>query len=188
MCGTLITTMPNKKIRNATVTKAKGITFKSQTEKMVFRTLMDNGIVPEYECHTFTLWDGFSPITPFYDQETDKQQQKRVEEAGTVRKLPKILVLKTGAVAGIRYTPDFHFERNGVDVWIEVKGFENDVFYIKKKMFRKYLDDQFKKTGKKAMFFEIYTKFQMLQALKIIDDYVKPTRKHQESDSKSSEG
>ena len=180
--------MPNKKIRNATVTKVKGITFKSQTEKMVFKTLMDNGIIPEYECHTFTLWDGFSPITPFYDQETDKQQEKRIEEAGTVRKLPKILVLKTGAVAGIRYTPDFHFEKNGVDVWIEVKGFENDVFYIKKKMFRKYLDDQFKKTGKKAMFFEIYTKFQMLQALKIIDDYVKPTRKHQESDSKSSEG
>jgi len=176
----------NKKIRNATVAKAKGITFKSQTEKMIYRTLVDKGITPEYEKHTFTLWDGFTPVTPFYDQETDKQQEKRTLEAGSEKKLPKILVLKEGAVVGIRYTPDFHFEKDGVDIWIEVKGIENDVFYIKKKLFRKYLDDQFKKTGKKAIFFEIYTKFQMLHALKIIDDYVKPTREHQEADSQSS--
>lgn len=166
----------NKKIRNATVTKGRGITFKSQTEKMIYRTLVDNGIEPEYEKHTFTLWEGFTPITPFYDQETDVQQERRNAEEKSEKKSPKILIPKTAAVIGIRYTPDFHFVKEDVDIWIEVKGIENDVFYIKKKLFRKYLDDLFKKEGKRSMFFEVYTKRQMLQALQIIDDYVKPTK------------
>jgi len=165
--------MQNKKIRNATSAKTKGITFKSQAEKTVYKTLIENNIEPEYESHTFVLWDGFTPKTPFYDQETDKQQEKRNLEESNDKKTPKQLVLKNDKVVGIRYTPDFHFIVKDVDVWIEVKGFENDVFYIKKKLFRKFLDDRLEKEGKKSLFFEIYTKKQMLQALKIIEDYVK---------------
>lgn len=167
----------NKKIRNATSAKIRGITFKSQTEKMIYRALVDKGITPEYEKHTFTLWDGFTPITPFYDQETDKQQQKRNEAEGNEKKSSKILVPKTDKVVGIRYTPDFHFTKDNIDIWIEVKGIENDVFYIKKKMFRKFLDDRFLAEGKRSMFFEIYTKRQLLQALKIIDDYAESITK-----------
>lgn len=168
----------NKKIRNATTTRIRGITFKSQTEKMVYRTLVDKGITPEYEPQTFTLWDGFTPVTPFYDQETDKQQDKRNQEENDGRKTSKILVLKSSPVIGIRYTPDFHFVKDGVQVWIEVKGIENDVFYIKKKMFRKYLDDLREKEGVNSIFFEIYTKRQVLQALQIVDDYVESLREH----------
>ena len=162
----------NKKIRNATSAKIKGITFKSQVEKMVYRTLLEHNIEPDYEKYTFTLWEGFVPKTPFYDQETDKQQQKRNSEENSERKTPKILVPKTDKVVGIRYTPDFYFNKDGVDIWIEVKGIENDVFYIKKKLFRKYLDDLLEKENKRSMFFEIYTKRQLIQALNIIDDYV----------------
>lgn len=163
----------NKKIRNATSAKIKGITFKSQTEKMIYRALTEKGITPEYEKYTFTLWDSFVPITPFYDQETDKQREKRDQAEGNTKVSSKILVLKTEKVIGIRYTPDFHFKKGDVDIWIEVKGIENDVFYIKKKLFRKFLDDKFVSEGKRSMFFEIYTKRQLLQALNIIDDYVK---------------
>lgn len=162
----------NKKIRNATSAKSKGIVFKSQTERLVYRTLIDHGIKPEYEKYTFTLWEGFTPTVPFYDQETPRQQAKRIEAEGLDKKSSKILVLKYDKIIGIRYTPDFHFKWCGVDIWIEVKGFENDVFYIKKKMFRKYLEDLYTKEDKKSMFFEIYTKKQLLQALKIIEDYV----------------
>lgn len=169
----------NKKIRNATSAKVKGITFKSQTEKMVYRTLVDNNIEPEYEKHTFTLWDGFTPITPFYDQETDRQQEKRNQAEESEKKTSKILVLKTDKVVGIRYTPDFHFKKDNIDIWIEVKGIENDVFYIKKKMFRKFLDDRFEAEGIRSMFFEIYTKRQLLQALKIIDDYAESIKQNQ---------
>jgi len=168
----------NKKIRNATSAKAKGITFKSQTEKMIYRALTERGITPEYEKHTFTLWEGFTPLTPFYDQETDKQQANRNLAEGNEKKSPKILVAKTDKVVGIRYTPDFYFKKDDIDIWIEVKGIENDVFYIKKKLFRKFLDDKLVSEGKKSMFFEIYTKRQLLQALKIIDDYAKSIKQN----------
>lgn len=157
----------NMKIRNATVCKNRGITFKSVLEKSIYNTLLQQGFVPEYEPVTFTLWEGFSPVTPYYDKESDRQREKRLEE-GKETCPSKMLVRKTGKIIGIRYTPDFHFKYNNLDVWIEAKGIENDVFYIKKKMFLKYLDDRFYRTGERAMYFEVYTKRQLLQALQII--------------------
>lgn len=159
--------MENKKIRNATRSRVKGITFKSQLEKSIYNTLLQQGFVPEYEPVTFTLWEGFSPVTPYYDKESDRQREKRLEE-GRETCPSKMLVRKTGKIIGIRYTPDFHFKYNNLDVWIEAKGIENDVFYIKKKMFLKYLDDRFYRTGERAVYFEVYTKKQLLQALQII--------------------
>lgn len=155
----------NKKIRNATESRVKGLTFKSQLEKMVYNTLLQHGIEAQYEPITFTLWEKFIPVTPFYDQETPKQRDKRDPSSS------KILVLKTSPIEGIKYTPDFYFKYNDLHVYIEAKGIENDVFYIKKKMFRYYLDQQLLKEGQKSIYFEIYTKKQLLQALKIIEDY-----------------
>lgn len=162
--------MANKKIRNATQSSSKGITFKSQLEKSIYNTLLQQGFTPQYEPITFTLWDGFSPITPYYDRETDKQKMRRISEG--VNTCPsKILVQKAGKVVGIRYTPDFYFNYNGLDVYIEAKGIENDVFYIKKKMFIKYLDDVLINTGRRSIYFEVYTKKQLLQAIEIIKNY-----------------
>lgn len=162
--------MANKKIRNATQSSSEGITFKSQLERSIYNTLLRHGFIPQYEPITFVLWSGFSPITPYYDRETDKQKIKRISEG--VNKCPsKILVQKTSKVVGIRYTPDFYFNYNGLNVYIEAKGIENDVFYIKKKMFIKYLDDELINTGKRSMYFEIYTEKQLLQAIEIIKEY-----------------
>lgn len=157
------------KIRNATICKSSNITFKSVLEKSIYNTLVQQGFSPEYEPTTFTLWDGFTPITPFYDRETDKQREKRLIENGGSPS--KILVQKTGKIVGIRYTPDFYFNYKGLNVYIEAKGIENDVFYIKKKLFIKYLDDRYMKDGERSIYFEVYTKRQLLQALEIIKDY-----------------
>lgn len=161
--------MVNKKIRNATQSVVRGITFKSQLEKSIYNTLLQHGFEPKYEPRTFTLWGGFTSITPYYDKETDKQNQKRSELLG--RKVPKILVLKQNKVVGIRYTPDFYFNYNGLNVYIEAKGIENDVFYIKKKLFIKYLDNQLIENGEKSIYFEVYNKRQLLQAIDIIKNY-----------------
>ena len=162
--------MVNKKIRNATKSNLGNLTFKSQLEKSIYNTLLQQGFTPQYEPITFTLWDGFSPITPYYDKETDKQKIKRISEG--VNTCPsKILIHKVGKVVGIRYTPDFYFNYNGLDVYIEAKGIENDIFYIKKKMFIKYLDDVLVNTGRRSIYFEVYTKKQLLQAIEIIKDY-----------------
>lgn len=161
----------NKKIRNATVCKTGALTFKSQLEKSVYNALQQLGFNPQYEPETHVLWDGFDPITPFYDKESDTQQSKRLEEGD--KNKSKILVHKKGRITGIRYTPDFYFKYGKLDVYIETKGFENDVFYIKKKMFRYFLDKRLNKTGQHSIFFEIYTKKQLLQAIDIIKNHEK---------------
>lgn len=174
--------MVNKKIRNATQSSLGKMTFKSQLEKSIYNTLLQQGFTPQYEPITFTLWDGFTPITPYYDKETDKQKIKRISEG--VNTCPsKILIQKVGKVVGIRYTPDFYFNYNGLDVYIEAKGIENDIFYIKKKMFIKYLDNVLVNTGRKSIYFEVYTKKQLLQAIEIIKDYA--TRCNQQIDTTS---
>lgn len=160
----------NKKIRNATTVKSGSITFKSKLEKTVYNILQQEGFNPQYEPTTFTLWDGFSPITPYYDKETDKQREKRLIEGNNMCP-SKILVQKPSRIIGIRYTPDFYFKYNNLNVYIETKGVENDVFYIKKKLFIKCLDDKYIKTGEKSIYFEIYTKKHLLQAIDIIKNY-----------------
>lgn len=173
----------NKKIRNATICQNGNLTFKSQLEKSVYTTLQQLGFNPQYEPETHVLWDGFDPITPFYDKESDTQHTRRVEAGDTNKS--KILVHKQGKITGIRYTPDFYFKYGNLDVYIETKGFENDVFYIKKKMFRHYLDNRFNATGQHSIFFEIYTKKQLLQAIEIIKDYEKSIEKNRGADSSS---
>lgn len=162
--------MTNKKIRNATQSGSKGITFKSQLEKSIYNTLLQQGFEPQYEPTTFTLWEGFEPITPYYDKETDKQKIKRLSD-GTDTRTSKILIQKTGKIVGIRYTPDFYFKYKGLNVYIEAKGIENDVFYIKKKMFIKYLDNLNIEKGERSVYFEVYTRKQLLQAVEIIKSY-----------------
>lgn len=165
----------NKKIRNATVIKKGDITFKSMLEKTIYNCLLEHGFNPKYEPTRFTLIDGFTAITPFYDKETDSQFKKR-REAGD--NSPRKLVRKSGIMQGIRYTPDFYFKYNGIDIYIEAKGIENDVFYIKKKLFLRYLDS----IGTPSMYFEVYTKKQLLQAIEIIKSYEPATTHNKETD------
>ena len=161
--------MTNNKIRNATEVSHRGITFKSKLEKVIYDTLTQQGFSPQYEPTTFTLWDGFSPITPFYDKETPRHKESRIENGDKIKST--ILVLKDAKIVGIRYTPDFYFKYGDYDIYIEAKGIENDVFYIKKKLFIKYLDDRLLNDGIKSIFFEVYTKKQLLQAIEIFKEY-----------------
>lgn len=176
--------MANKKIKNATGVKSGNIQFKSKLEDTVYSTLSELGFNPQYEPTTFELWNGFTPITPFYDEETKSQRKKRLKDSN--QPICKLLSLRTNKIVGIRYTPDFYFRYGELDVYIEAKGVENDVFYIKKKLFRYYLDEKLKQTNQHSIFFEIYTKKQLLQAIEIIKDYEQFIRKNRKVDSDSS--
>lgn len=161
----------NKKIRNATKKSSNGITFKSLLEKNIYNVLLEQGFKPLYEPKTFLLWDGFKPITPYYDKETTKQRNKRDKDSS------KQLILKSSKIVGIRYTPDFYFKYKDINIYIEAKGVENDVFYIKKKLFIKYLDDMYIKNKEKSMYFEVYSNKHMLQAINIIKEYAENQNK-----------
>lgn len=159
----------NKKIRNATAVKRGGVEFKSKLEAGVYNLLLQAGLKPQYEKKTFILFDAFDSVTPFYDKETDTQMRKRIKEGMTERS--RLLAKKTAKVQGIKYTPDFYLRYKDIDVYIETKGFENDRFPIKKKMFRFLLDKIFNDTGQRSIFFEVYTLKQMYHAINILKDY-----------------
>ena len=144
----------NHKIKNASCIEYNGIKFKSRLECSVYKWLIEKGITPQYEPYTFTIWSGFKPNVPFYTKSKYND-----------------LKLDNKKIIDIKYTPDFFFIYNGIRVFIEVKGIENDVFYIKKKLFRAYLEKCKREKGLNLLYFEVFTKRQLLQAIEIIKNY-----------------
>lgn len=138
--------MENKKIKNATTKELDGIQFKSQLEATIYKTLVSNAITPEYEKKTFEFVPRLRPTVPFFNR------------------VKKVFGLEMKPLHPITYTPDFTFEYNGMLIVIEAKGFENDVYPVKKNLFRRYLED----LPQYSMYFEIRTKKELLEALRII--------------------
>lgn len=138
--------MENKKIKNATKTTESGIAFKSEAEARIYKVLVTEGFDPLYEKVTFTLSEKIRPTVPFFNR------------------IKGLLGLDMKPVQAITYTPDFTFEYNGILIVIEVKGFENDVFPVKRNLFRKHLET----LNQPSMFFEVRTKKELLEALRII--------------------
>lgn len=136
----------NYKIRNATITASDNIVFKSKLEASVYKHLSLEFNV-DYEKYKYILWEGFKPKLNYYEP------NKRTKE----------LELQTKKIIDITYTPDFTFTYNNNFYIIEVKGNENDVFPLKKKMFRKILE-----TMDNTYYFEIKTIKQLKQCINII--------------------
>lgn len=138
----------NKKIKNATQTTIGELVFKSKLEAVVYKTLTENGFAPKYESTKYIIWEGGKPTVPFFNKDA---------KTGLLKRDTKVLL-------PITYTPDFEFEYDGILFIIEVKGLENEVFPIKKKLFRKYLET----LTQPVVYFEIYSKRQLLEAIEII--------------------
>lgn len=138
----------NKKIKNASPLEYDGISFKSKLEKMAYQTLRESNLPIEYESRKFIIWEGFKPTVPFYNKD----------------RKTRMLKLENAKLKDCTYSPDFTFEYNGYLVILELKGVENDLYPLKKKMFRKWLEEH----QPKSIFFEIYSKKQLLQAIDTI--------------------
>lgn len=147
----------NKKIKNANPKEYNGIQFKSLLEVMTYKTLVQEGIIPEYETHTYLIWEGFIPTIPFLTKNTLKRKDKRCTP------ISRTTMMVHKPINGITYTPDFYFELGGKKVIIEAKGVPNDVYPYKFKMFRKYLEEQPDKDT--YIIWEIHTKKQLLECL-----------------------
>ena len=138
----------NKKIINASPLEYDNISFKSKLEKMAYQTLKEQGFPVLYEPKKFIIWEGFRPNVPFYNK-----------DAST-----RMLKMDSKKVIDISYTPDLMFEYNNHLIIIEMKGFENNTYPLKKKIFRKWLESNYPN----SIYFEIFTKKQLLQAIDII--------------------
>ena len=112
----------NKKVRNATSKEYKGIKFRSKLELFTYKKLEAAKIKSLYEEVKFELQEGFYFTNGSIEPNTKKEFVDNVKK-----------------VRSITYTPDFVDPKGK---WIiEVKGFANDVFPVKWKIFKKHLLD-----------------------------------------------
>ena len=145
----------NHKIKNASPTSLDGINFKSVLERATYKLLKECGFDPKYEEVKFTLFEGFKPILLFFSRNKEKQ-----------------LCTDKKTILPITYTPDFTMVYKDLYVIIEVKGFANDVFPYKFKMFRKVLETLAKQdTRYKYVLVEIFTQAQLKQFISVLKAY-----------------
>lgn len=137
----------NKKIKNAHKVVYDNITFDSDLEKLVYKTLVEQGIHPAYEGTTYVLVPDIRPTKPFF-----------------VRGPKTGFHYEMKPLPSITYTPDFSFTLNGIYVIIEAKGKPNDVYPYKRNLFRRIVEEMTTPT----MFFEVRSKRELLQALEIV--------------------
>lgn len=158
----------NKKIKNATPLDYKGIHFKSTLEVSIFKALEENNLEPHYEENTYVLIAGWKPKIPFFRK--NKKTRK--------------LTLENKKIISIKYTPDIHFMWGNYMVFVEVKGKENDVYYLKKKLFRRFLEQTYENgdTAVLPIYAEIKSKKELLELLEILkQNYISKTTENEKS-------
>jgi len=121
----------NKKVRNAAPLMYDGIEFKSKLELFTYQKLLEADIKDfKFESEKFTILEGFEyNMTSFeaYERSIEGNKQKLFGETAK-------------AIRPITYLPDFTSIRDDKTGWIiECKGFPNDAFPLKWKMFKDYL-------------------------------------------------
>jgi hypothetical protein len=112
------------KIKNATKIEFEGLIFKSKLELFTYNKLIEAGITDfKYEDYKFTLIESFE--CPFESYEVKKD---------------KSFAPVTPNIRSMTYLPDFtRLDDNGKGWIIEVKGYNNDSFPNKWKLFKQHL-------------------------------------------------
>lgn len=147
----------NKKVVGATSIEFDNITFKSLLECSSYKKLKDAGLNPSYESETIILWKGFKLNTLIV------YAPKKIGPG----KYGKELLSQTRTILNMTYTPDFIVIKGKYKIYFDVKGKENDVYPIKKKLFLRILEER--EDGWNYVFFEPHSIRQVLQAIQIIN-------------------
>ncbi len=139
----------NKKVRNAVSKVYKGIKFRSKLELFTYKKLEEAGIKCLYEKKKYILMEGFR-----FEQESIEPSNKKATKGEYINNADK--------VRDITYTPDF-VDPNGKWI-IEVKGFANDVFPLKWKLFKNHLQQ----TGNPPVLYLPKNQGQVLKTIELI--------------------
>ena len=109
------------KVKNAKKSTYKGLNFKSNLELHCYKKLEEAKVPVKYEEETFTIFPAMVYPQACYE--------------GTTKKLYN----KGSKIRPITYTPDF-VDPKGKFI-IETKGYANESFPLRWKLFKKYLKD-----------------------------------------------
>jgi hypothetical protein len=160
----------NKKIKNSIKCSYEDIVFKSRLEMNFYKRAVTRGLNVLYEPEKIVLMRGFKldGKTMFYTPSKSK-----------------VIENNTKKLLDITYTPDFIIENDKYKFFIDTKGFANDVYPVKRKLFLWCLyapfyyinkDKQTKlvyKNDKIYIFFEPHTLKQVDEVLDIINNLIK---------------
>lgn len=142
------------RVRNARRKQVDGINFRSLLEAFCYQKLKDAGIKCEYETKKFVLLEGFH------------YNATRLEDNGKTGYNDK----QKHKVRDITYTPDFLDPKGR---WIiECKGYANERFPLKWKMFMKQLNEQ----DDPPVLFVPRNQKQVLQTIEMILELTAPTK------------
>lgn len=148
-----LTLQKNKKIKGATQVCDRGITFKSRLEQSCYKILIESSLPFAYEPEKIILFEGFYMSNVKYYAPENKTYRSN-------------LVYKKDKIRSITYTPDFKISYKNYKIYVDVKGKENDVYPLKKKIFLKYLES--KQDGYDYLFFEPHSVRQMKEMIDLI--------------------
>ena len=133
-------TKENKKIKNAK--KVDG--FKSNLERSCIKLLKEAGLNFQYESNKFNIFEGFTPALYLYEKSSNGIKEKSKKDGSCIAMKP------------ISYTPDFYLETEKAIIFIETKGYKNDTYPLKRKLFFKHITSykELYKIKKQIFFFE----------------------------------
>lgn len=120
----------------------------------MYTALRDAGLKPIYEPYKTILISGFKFTINMigYWPTTSK---------GSSLKLYNNILSKS-------YTVDFIIETDKIDFYIECKGFANDDYVSKKKLFLKILNEKYENSDKHVVFLEPHNKKHVYECVDII--------------------
>lgn len=142
----------NKKILNATTTRVADISFKSQLEARLYKAMQNMGLDVDYEPQRCKIWDRQSFSVPYFDR------------------VGKVFKRVTSKPIAVHYTPDFIFDYKGIKVFLEAKGFKNDVAPYKARLFRDWLEEYTRENHVRAVYAVVYSIRDLQQLLKELDN------------------
>lgn len=132
--ATKVSTSENKKIKGAVQIEYKGMVFRSKSELECYMILEASGLKFGYEDTTFNIIEP-KRTDLLYVYESRPSVKAGKTKSGKCKRI--FSLYKSSKQPESTYTPDFTIRSNDdkVIVYVEFKGFENDIFPTKKKLF-----------------------------------------------------
>ena len=168
----------NKKILGTKQIVIDDITFKSTLEASCYRMLKESGLTFLHESEKVVLCESVKPLnitiyTPSILKDAEvKYRNVRCKSDKTkviqIARVKRGLTLQTRKLLGITYTPDFLVMKDNFRIYLDIKGFANDTYPLKLKLFLNMLEKR--NDGFRYVFIEPHSLEQMGKAIEIINN------------------
>jgi len=147
--------MINKKVRNATKVSFDGVNFDSKLELYCYKKLKESNLSFTYNKESFELIPKYDIVEALVVRPNDTGvDTKTLKERKNAQK--KV------------YTPDFVVRKDNYVIFVECKGRGNDTYPLVRKMFIKWIEDNYPLLPEKPVFLEPHSQKHINECIDII--------------------